>query len=411
MTVTARRPSTLMELFRPQWMRDPYALYRELRERQPVYWDQPMQSWVVLSYAEIVELTRDHRLSEDRVTPFYDRLPPDKRAAIAPLARALSDMMLFANPPRHTRLRALARKAFTPRMADDLEPAVRRKVGLLFARVASRGRMDVIGDLSEPLTCDVIADMLGVPQGDRPLLAGWTSLLHEFFMQSQAEVTRVNRLRETFDELSAGRRRTPGPDLLSRMLAIQADHGTAGSGVEISDDELFASFLLLIDAGQVTTTHSIANALRVLLLHPDQLELLRQRPELIPTALHELMRYDSAVQFTSRIAVDDIEVGGRHIRPGQSVTLVLGAGNRDPLRFPEPDRLDVTRTANDQLSFGHGIHYCLGAPLALRESEVVLTTLLGTRDLRLDAADADLAWHDTINFRFLKSLPVTFTVA
>lgn len=415
MTVTARRIPTLVDLFRPELMRDPYALYRELRERHPVYWDQPMQSWVVLSYAGIVELTRDHRLSEDRVMPFYDRLPPDKRAALAPLARALSDMMLFNDPPRHTRLRALVRKAFTPRMVDELQPAVQRKVDQLFARVAGRGRMDAIADLSEPLTCDVIAEMLGVPEAARPLLAGWTSLLHEFFMQSQAEVRRVGRLREAFDEMSADRRSVPLPDLpdlVSRMLQAQTETRNAGASATLSDDELFATFLLLIDAGQVTTTHSIPNALRALLAHPDQMELLRERPELVAAAVHELMRYDGPVQFTSRIALDDLEVGGCHIARGQSVMLVLGSGNRDPERFSDPDRLDVTRTANDQLSFGHGIHYCLGAPLALRENEVVLATLLQrTRNLRLGVADADVAWHDTINFRFLRSLPVAFTAS
>jgi cytochrome P450 len=393
-------PSSLLELYQPEWMRDPYALYRFLRERTPIYWDDIMATWVVLRHADIVELSRDPRLSEDRVTPFFNRLSPERRAGIAPLAHALGNMMLFNNPPRHTILRGMMREAFTRRAIEELRPSIQAKVAGLLDQAVPRGRLEVIGDLAEPLAQGVIADLLDFPHEDRHLLAGWTSLLHEFFMQSAAEVDRIGRIRRVFDRILARRRRAPGTDLVSRMIAARGEF-------EATDDELFANFLLIIDAGQVTTSHLIANGLRALLQHPDQMSQLRARPELLPNAVNELMRFDSSVQFTTRIAAADIEAGEHLIGPDEPVTLVLGSGNRDPEKFAEPDRLDITRPAKEHLSFGFGPHYCLGAGLGLVEIQAALGALLArVRELRLDSTEA--RWRESINFRFLVELPVSF---
>jgi cytochrome P450 len=390
---------SLVELFDPAWADDPYPFYRHLRRHHPVYWDAPLRSWVVTRYDDIVALNRDGALSEDRITPFHQRLSPAKRAAMDPLATVLRDMMLFNDAPRHTELRGMAKAAFSRRATDRLRASIAATVERLLDAAVPAGRLDVVGDLSQPLTRTVIADLLGLAEQDRWLLDDWTSLLHEFFTQSDAQTGRLTRLRAVFDAMLDRRACAHHDDLVQHLMA---GGGTA--------EEMYANFLLVIDAGQVTTTHLIPNAVRALLRFPDQLELLVRHPELLPSAAHELMRYDSSVQFTSRIATADLTVGGHTVRAGQPVTLLLGSGNRDPERFADPDRLDVTRDARGQLSFGHGRHYCLGAPLGLAEIEIVLAALTTRlRNLRLTAAP--LRWHQSINFRFLRELPVSFEPA
>jgi pimeloyl-[acyl-carrier protein] synthase len=386
---------TLAELFEPQWLGDPYPFYRTLRESHPIYHDDVLQSWVVTRHDDITRLSTDDRLTEDRVTPFQSRLTPDTRATMRPLADILRDMMLFATGPRHARLRNMAKAGFSRRVIADLRASIREHVAELCDEVLPAGEIDLVGDLSAPLTRTVIAQMLGLPAEHRHLLDDWQSLLHVYFTQSDAEADRLARLRSVFDELTAG---DDPPGLLGHMTA--ADGGD-------DPEVVFANFLLIIDAGQVTTTHQIPNAVRALLCHPDQLDLLRRRPDLVGPAAEELLRFDSAVQFTARTASTDIDLDGHLVRAGEQVTLLLGSGNRDERTFAEPDRLDVTRDARAQLSFGHGRHYCLGAALALAETELVLEALLSrTRDLRVTVAEP--AWHETINFRFLKELPVAF---
>ncbi|MEU7768352.1 cytochrome P450 [Nocardia sp. NPDC049190] len=398
MAVTQR--SSLIGLFKPAARSDPYALYRRLREAEPVYWDNALQSWVVLRHADIVALTKEERLSEDRVTPFFDQLPADKQKSMRPLVAALSDMMLFNDPPRHTRLRGQFRKAFTPRFVARLDGDIAERVATLLDAVAEKPVFDLVADVSAPLSSGVIAGMLGLPAHATNLLAGWTSLLHEFFMQSEREVDRVVRLRAVFDTEIEGRRACPAHDLLGAMAEAMA------TGATLTEDEMYAAFLLLIDAGQVTTTHFAANAVRALMLHREQWELLRARPELVPGAVLELLRWDSSIQFTNRVATIDLEVGGRTIPAGSSVTLVLGSGNRDPEVFADPDTLDVTRDAREQLSLGHGAHYCLGGGLARREIEILLLGLL-TRFPESTLVDTNFTWEDSINFRFLTGLPVS----
>lgn len=399
MSITEKRRHSLVGLFKPDSMRDPYKLYRQLREEQPVYWDNAMQSWIVLRHADIVSLIKDPRLSEDRVTPFYRRLPLDKRRALRPLADLLSDMMLFNDPPRHTELRAQFRKSFTPRLIEGLADDIEHRTRTLLGDVRGRPVWDLLAEIAQPLSRGVIASMLGIPGPAERLLYGWNSLLHEFFMQSELEVERVLSLRAIFEAEIRRRRSCPARDLLANM-----EHAlSVGDG--LGEAEMFAAFILLIDAGQVTTSHFSANAVRALLLHPEQWVLLRAHPELASGAVLELLRWDSSVQFTSRIAVSDIEIAGEHIQTGASVTLILGSGNRDPDAFEDPDKLDITRDAVAQLSLGHGIHYCLGGALARLEIEILLRELVAQfPDLEL--ADTDWEWEHSINFRFLRSLRV-----
>ncbi|WP_405776080.1 cytochrome P450 [Streptomyces sp. NBC_00859] len=393
---------SLLDGFRPEWAADPYALYRRIRsERGPVHWDDMMRSWVVLDHATITRLGKDRRLSGARIRDFHQRLPPAAQAEMEPLARPLSDMMLFNEPPRHTRLRGLIKPGLTPRFIQSMRPAVQRLADELLDRAFQEGGgiLDVVKDYAEPLTRALITDLSGVPADAAHLLEGWQSLLHELFSQSDREFGRLDSLREAFDRVAAQRRARTAVDRFSEVIAAQVATGA------FTDDEVFANFLLLIDAGQATTTHLIANAVLALIEHPGQAERLREEPALSANGAHEFLRYDSSVQFTTRIALEDIETDGHRIDRGQSVTLVLGAGNRDPLRYTDPDTLDVTRKANDHLSFGHGIHYCLGAALSLAEVDIAVSTLLRrTAELRLTAPR--LQRLDSINFRFLKSLPI-----
>ena len=395
--MTAAEPPTLVELFAPEWLGDPYPFYRRLREHHPVYHDDVLRSWVVSRHDDITALSTDDRLTEDRVTSFQERLTPGTRALMRPLANLLTDMMLFETGPRHAELRNMAKAGFSRRAVADLRASIDRHVADLCDQVLPRGEIDLVGGLSAPLTKVVIAEMLGLPPDYQHLLDDWQSLLHVYFTQSDAESERLGRLREVFDALTAS---SDPPALLGHMLA-------AGSPESRDPDVVFANFLLIIDAGQVTTTHQIPNAVRALLDHPGQLELLGARPELRGPAVEELLRYDSAVQFTARTAQADIELHGRTILAGEQVTLLVGSGNRDEEVFADPDRLDVTRDAKAHLSFGHGRHYCLGAALALSETELVLDALLSrTQNLRITVPE--LEWHETINFRFLKELPIAF---
>ncbi|WP_405113271.1 cytochrome P450 [Micromonospora sp. NBC_01405] len=396
------RPPSLLALYDPQWEANPYPLYRQLRSGGAVGWDEWMRTWLVLGYDEIVSLSKDDRVTGARIESFYAQLPAAAQAEIAPLKSALADMMLFNEPPRHTRLRQLIKPGLTPRFIRQLRPLVEEIADELLDQVVPSGRMDVIRDFSEPLTRRVVGRLAGVPDHALHLLRDWPGLLHEFFTQSRKAVPRLTALRAVFDADIEARRAGDAQDLFSEMIAGQL------ARADYTDEEIFANFLLLIDAGQATTTHLIGNAVLALVDHPDEQRRLREQPELSAGAAHEFLRYDSPVQFTSRVALDDIEIAGCHIRQGDSVTLVLGSGNRDPEHYADPDRLDVTRRAADQLSFGHGIHYCLGAALAVTEIDVGLAALLRRAgDLRL--VDAKPDWLESVNFRFLQRLPITFT--
>ncbi|QTD96747.1 cytochrome P450 [Streptomyces cyanogenus] len=392
---------SLLRLFNPQYAADPYSFYRELREKSPVYYDKMMRSWVVLGYAEISSLSKGNRLSGSRIESFYEQLPDEARAEIEPLKNAIADMMVFHEPPRHTKLRGLIRPGLTPRFIREMRPVIEELTDELLDRAAGRGRMDVIHDFSEPLTRGVIARLGGVPDHAAHLLERWQGLLFEFFAQSRKEIPRVTALREIFDEGAEERRAGTGKDFFSQIVAEQLKDG------DFTDDEVFANLLMLIDAGQATTTHLIGNAVLALIRNRDQLELLRERRELGTQAAHEFLRYDSSVQFTTRVALSDIDILGHRIEQGESVTLVLGSGNRDPLKYENPNQLDITRHAADHLSFGHGIHYCLGAALAVAEIEIAVSRLLErTEGLRL--LEDRPEWQENINFRFLKGLPVAF---
>lgn len=388
-----------MTVFDPDRRADPYGLYRELRDQHRVFWDEWLQTWVVLGHAEICALLTDRTLSSSRITGFYDRLPEQARQDLKPLADALRDMMVFTDAPRHGALRRLVRSGFTARYVREIRATVESIAEELAAGLVTGDVVDLVHDFATPLTTSTIATLTGVPATAAHLLADWQGLTHEFFVQSDAQVQRIRDLRALFDADMPARRAGVATDVFSRIIADEIRTG------DYTDDEVFANFLLLIDAGLSTTTYLIGNAVRALLTNPVQESLLRREPSLLSNAVQELMRYDNSVQYTTRVATVDFDLAGNQVAAGQSITLVLGAGNRDPARYVDPDRLDLRRKAGDNVSFGHGGHYCLGATLAVTEIEVALAALLRHAD-EIIPADSEHEWLDSINFRFLKNLPV-----
>jgi cytochrome P450 len=361
---------------------------------------------VLTRYADIVSVLRSPHASAERAEIASRRVP----AEFQELFTTRKDSMLNADPPRHTRLRLLVNKAFTPGAVAALGPFIQRFVDDVLDTVGPRGRMDVIRDLAYPLPATVIAEMLGVPHEDRDRFKRWsddtTALAGNLPGNLPEDVLRravegMRELRAYFAGIVAQRRVEPRDDLISALVKAQEE------GERLNEAELLANVVLLLNAGHETTTNLIGNGTLALLRHPDQLRRLREDPALIPTAVEELLRYDSPVQFTSRVLKADLTLGGEQLRAGQTVLLLLGAANRDPAQFPDPDRLDVGRADNKHLSFGLGSHFCLGAPLARLEGRIVFEMLL-RRLPGLRLAGPAPVYRQNFNLRGLEALEVAF---
>jgi len=362
-------------LFGPKMLADPYSYYARLRSWQPVFWVDQFGGWVLTRYADVLTLLRSPSGSSERAAAGRFQLGPE----FEELYEIRANAMLNADAPRHTRLRSLVNKAFTPNTIEKLTPFIKRFVDQALDRALASGHMDLIADLAFPLPATVISEMLGIPSEDRDRFKKWsddtTAVVGNIASNLSPDVLRrsitaMQELRDYFEGIIKERRAKPRDDLISNLLKAQEE------GDRLSDLELLANCILLLNAGHETTTNLIGNGAWALLRHPDQMERLRREPALIATAIEELLRYDSPVQFTSRIVKADIEVGGKLLRAGQVLLLVLGAANRDPEVFVDPDRLDIARQDNKHLAFGIGSHFCLGAPLARLEGRMVFETLL-----------------------------------
>jgi hypothetical protein len=387
-------------LLHPGALADPYPIYDQLREHDPVHWSDEMGSWLLTRYSDTQLVLRDPRFSAARVGGAW--LPEEMQ----PLGRVLERWMLFQDPPDHTRLRGLVSKAFTPRVVEGLRGRIQGVVDEAIDGAAARGRMDIIADLAYPLPTTVIAELIGIPAADRDQFKAWSADIAAFLGPSVAPVDKltaafhsVMALVEYFERVAAERRREPRDDLLGRLIAVEEQ------GEVLSTEEMFATCVLLLVAGHETTTNLIGNGLLALLRWPEQRRLLVEQPDLIAGAVEELLRYDSPIQFTDRLALEEVVLNGRRIDPGQSITVVLGAANRDPAQFAQPHRLDITRRENRHLAFAYGPHFCLGAPLARLEGQIAIGTLL-RRLPSLRLAGGRLEWHDNLIFHGLKALPV-----
>jgi cytochrome P450 len=385
---------------------DPYPFYRRLREKDPFHRSRPADGWVLTRYADILAVLGDRTFSSDeRRLRRYRRLQArNRRAGLEDPYEADRASMLRLDPPDHTRLRNLVSKAFTPRAVAAMRPVVEKYVDELLGALEGRRTIELIRDFAAPLPVSVIAEMLGVPVEDRERFRHWSDeavrTLGDGTMDDRRRaVAAMEELGAYLEGIAEERRREPRGDLLSGLVAAEE------AGDHLSTTELFTTCVLLLVAGNETTTKLIGNAVLALLRHPDQLEILRCEPERIPSAIEELLRYDSPVQLTSRMVLEDRELCGRRLRRGQQLVLLLGAGNRDPAQFEDPEQLDVTRDDVRHLSFSHGLHFCLGAGLARLEGALVLGALLGRfPDLRVAGP---VEWGDNTVLRGPRSLPLS----
>jgi cytochrome P450 len=406
---TAAGATTLVEFnpLLPEFRANPYPFYRQLRSVDPVHWSAFLGFWVLTRYTDCVAMLRDPRSSADpRDWASYEAVMQGV-GEDRPLMQMQRRWMLLMNPPDHTRLRTLVTKAFTPRVVEGLRPRIQEIVDSLLDQVQGARTMNVIADLAYPLPVIVIAEMLSVPAEDRDKFKGWSrDLARTLDPITTPEILAAGdeatlAFLDYFGTLVAKRRKDPRDDLLSSLIAAEEQ------GDRLTEDELLATAILLFGAGHETTMNLIGNGLLALLRHPDQLEKLRNDPSLIHSAVEEFLRYDGSVQMTGRMALQDIEIGGKVIAKGQQAIIVLGAANRDPAQFPDPDRLDITRSDNRHIVFSHGIHYCLGAPLARIEAQIAINTLL-RRMPALQLSTDTLEWRETVTLRGLKALPVAF---
>jgi cytochrome P450 len=324
-----------------------------------------------------------------------------------PVMQLMPRVMIYSDPPDHTRLRALVSKAFTPRRVQALQPRIREIADHLLDAVDGSGRMDAIGDFAGPLPVAVITEMLGIPVDDREVFQRWSECIVSALnpVIGESILRRANQaVTEMTDYLRAvvrERRACPRDDLVSALIAAEEQ------GERLHEEEVYATCLILLIGGHETTTSAIGNGLLALLCNPEELRKVRDDPSLIDSTIEEVLRFEGPAQLAGRIALQDLELGGKVIRKGQPIILALGAANHDPEQFPDPERFDVSRHVDRHLAFGNGLHFCLGAPLARAEVQIALSTIVS----RLNGIRLDMKaprWKETLAVRGLKELPVRF---
>jgi pimeloyl-[acyl-carrier protein] synthase len=408
-STVAARPSdqglSLYQLLDPEILADPYPLYHRLRNEDPVHWDPFLHAWVVTRYEDV--LTVLMKFSADR-TPTPEKLREMGLSEMGPIAKVMVQQMLFMDPPTHTRIRGLAAHAFTPARVEVLRGQIEKIVNDLIDEVARKDGMDVIAELAEPLPAIVTAGMLGVPISDWRQLKTWSADFAEMLGNFQHNPERVQHMLRTVENLAGyfrdairQQQEHPREGLIHSLLTAEVD------GDKLTHEEVIANTIVTMVGGQETTTNLIGNGLLSLMRNPSQMELLRSDSSLIPSAVEELLRYESPSQHTARLAPEDTVMGGKKIAKRQAVVAVMAAGNRDPQRFPEPDRLDITRKDNRHLAFGWAAHFCFGAPLARLEGQIAFETML-RRLPNLFLQPSKLQWRHNLGLRGLVSLPVSF---
>ena len=400
--------TTTISLLQDDAVADPYRPLAELREREPVYWDEGLKAWLLTRYADVHAAFRDQRLSADRITTYYrDHLGDEGRKRFQPTYDILSRWAVFNDPPVHTRLRRLVHKAFTPRVVADLEPRINAIVDDLLDDLSRKHHFDLIREFSYPLPAIVIAEMLGVPPEDRERFKAWSDDLMILVFGALDIPDRHDRGQAALQELTAyladmaaQREDDPRDDLITRL--VQVEEG----GDTLSREETAAMCSMLLFAGHETTTNLMANGMLALLQHPAERDKLIADPTRIGAAVEEMLRYDGPVKSLIRSVAETHEHDGHAFTEGDRVFLMLSAANHDPRRFTDPERFDISRDdASGHLGFGFGIHFCLGAPLARIEATIGIRALVERfPDMRL--ADGELTWHPTLISRALTRLPV-----
>jgi pimeloyl-[acyl-carrier protein] synthase len=399
------QPLSLYHLLDPEVLANPYPLYQRLRTEDPVHFDPFLHVFVVTRYEDVVRVLHD--FSAER-SPTPAQLTAMGLADLNPIAQVMVKQMLFMDAPAHTRLRSLAACAFTPARVEVLRAHIREITERLLSPALSLGRMDVIMDLAEPLPSIVTAEMLGVPVEDHRMLKAWSQDFAEMLGNFQHNPGRAPQILKTVEDMTDYFRRAmreqrtrPRGGLVSALMNAEI------GGDRLTEEEVIANCIVTMVGGQETTTNLIGNGILSLIRNPDELRKLRGDFSLIPSAVEELLRYESPSQHTARIAPADVELGGRKIQKRQAVIAVMGAANRDPERFADPDRLDITRKDNRHVAFGWAAHFCFGAPLARMEGQIAFEAMLRRMD-DLALGRDPLVWRTNLGLRGLKALPITF---
>jgi cytochrome P450 len=413
MTPVADRVSTrcttnvlsLYHLLDPEVLANPYPLFRRLRQETPVHWDPFLHTWIVTRYVDVLEVL--HTFSANRThTP--EKLKAMGLSQMSPIARLMVKQMLFMDPPAHTRLRSLAAHAFTPARVTVLRSHIREIITRLLDRVQGQGHMDVIRDLAEPLPAVVTAEMLGVPVSDCGQLKAWSADFAEMLGNFQHNPEHAPRMLRTVHEMTTYFRNAVRRYVHSAQEGLVHSLLTAEvNGDRLDEEEIVATCIVTMVGGQETTTNLIGNGVLTLLRNPVEMDRLRQDFSLVPSAVEEMLRYESPSQHTGRLAPEDRVLSSKLIRKGQAVMAVMAAANRDPERFPDPDRFDVSRLDNRHLAFGYAGHFCFGAALARVEAQETFEALL-RRMPNLQLEPAPLIWRNNLGLRGLTALHLKF---
>jgi len=392
----------------PDFLRDPFPVLRRLREEDPVHWSPRLKSWVLTRYDDIKAVCLDREVSSDRLRPYFATLPGEEAARIGQIIRYLTHWMVFRDPPEHTRLRKLTSKVFNLQSMNAMRPTAEDLVQWLFDKIGKREEIDFVADFAGPLPALVIMAMLGVPReelakvkrmsDDMALFIGSSRMSRDKYEIAERA---TKEMAAFFLELIHDRKKTAQQDLLSQLVHLE------DGGDRLSDDEVVATCILLLFAGHETTTNHIANGLLSLLRFPSELVALREQPEIAQRAIEELLRYDGPSGAQVRIVKHPLEMRGKRLKPGDRVFIMLNAANRDPEAYEQPDRLHLARGGPAHLTFGFGMHICLGFPLARMEGQVALPAVVRHwRKISLAVPEERLEWLNSMVFRGMTAMPL-----
>ena len=391
---------------------NPFPLFEKLQKEAPVHWSDKARGWVVTRFEDCKSILLDKRFSSERMKPFFESLDAEKRARLKNLDASAGLWVVFLDPPDHTRLRGLLNRSFTSRAVNDMAPDIAEIVHDVIDKAADQPQLDFIRDIAYRIPAAVIMGMLGAPHSeienfklwsdDLGLFIGSSRVTPDKYVRAEAAVTRMS---DAFRDLITERRRKPRADLITELIRAEEN------GKVLGEDELIATCILLLFAGHETTGNLLGTGMYYFMKHPDQWQDMREHPELGEQAAEEILRYDGPNAAVTRVASEDIEFAGHLIKKGQRVFAMINAANRDPEMFSDPQRFDIRRTANGsaalgQFAFGHGIHFCIGAPLARLEGRIAFP-IFSQRMLNPRMLGGEPAWFDSLSFRGLTELPMT----
>jgi cytochrome P450 PksS len=401
------------DLFSPEAVANSYPLFKRMRSEDPVHYSEALGYWILTRYRDVEAALRDERVSSNRKALFINNLGSLDVKEIQNFLDLTSNMMVDTDPPEHTRLRKLANPGFTTRAIESWRSIIQNTTDRLLDNVQNHGRMDVVSDLARPLPGIIITEIFGVPETERANMLGWARDITTFFGAAGGSTIEMEELARKADkaavqfcalirQLIEQRRRQPGTDMISLLSVAYQEQG-------FNHEKLPFQCMEILNAGMLTTTNLIANGVNALLCHPDQLQKLKTNPTLIKSAVEEILRFDTSVPFLTRIAKQDLTIGGKNITAGSVIVLGFGAANHDPEKFEEPEVFDITRTPNEHLGFSSGIHFCLGAVLARMELTICLTALLRRLpNLGFDPDKQAIPSHTSLVFKGFDSLRVKF---